>query len=209
MLLVVRPSSTFAPLFRLWFGLVDHSMTWCPFHNGSFLSSWRFSAWFGRSSRRSHLRQKFGHGSSHLLRRSFALAALPGTQAGLHQWTRHHQVIMHDGDDLTPAFKLCWGTQPGLCPQQGLLVKAIAMLVRVAPPIAQSHLWHAVIRTGHPTETNSRAGREGRSVARCRRTRMTVTSRCRALGRCNPVHHVISTGWPFASLPCHLPSASP
>src|SRR6266852_9195225 len=104
----------------------------------------------GRSSRRSQLHHNFGHRPAHLLGRSFALTALPGTQTGLHQWTRQHQVIVHDGDDLTPAFKLRWGTQPGLCPQQSLLVEAIAMLVRVASPVAQGDLWHTVIRLAIP-----------------------------------------------------------
>src|SRR5713101_6570619 len=150
MLPVLRPSSAFALLFLPWFGLVDHAMTWRTFHDGPFVPSRRFSAWFGRPSMRSQLRHNFGHGSSHLLRGSVALTALPGTQTGLHQWTRQHQVIVHDGDDLTPAFKLRWGTQPGLCPQQSLLVEAIAMLVRVASPVAQGDLWHTVIRLAIP-----------------------------------------------------------
>src|ERR1700687_1448690 len=147
---IVSTSSACTTLFRPWFGLVDHSIAWCRFHDGPFLSSRRFSAWFGGSSRRSQLRKKFGHGPSHLLRRSFALAALPGTQTGLHQWTRQHQVIVHNGDDLTPAFKLRWGAQPGLCPQQALFVEAIAMLVRVAPSVAQTHLWHTGLRLAIP-----------------------------------------------------------
>ena len=150
MTVIESTSSAFAPLFRPWFGLVDHSMTWCRFHDSPLLSSRRFSAWFGRPSRCSQLHHNFGHRPAHLLRRSFSLTALPGTQTGLHQWTRQHQVIVHDGDDLAPAFKLRWGAQPGLCPQQALLVKAIAMFVRVAPPIAQGYLWHTGIRLAIP-----------------------------------------------------------
>src|SRR6266568_4288205 len=133
MTVIVSNSSAFATLFRPWFRLVDHWIAWCR----------RFSAWFGRSSRRSQLHHNFGHRPAHLLGRSFPLARLPGTQRGLHQWTRQHQLIVHDGDNLTPAFKLRWGAQPGVCPQQVLLLKAIAMFKRVASPIAQSHLWHA------------------------------------------------------------------
>src|SRR6266852_9282488 len=142
----VSTSSAFTTLFRPWIGLVDHPIAWCRFYNGPLLSSRRFSAWFGRPSRRSQLHHKFGHRPAHLLGRSVALTALPGTQTGLHQWTRQHQVIVHDGDDLAPAFKLRWGAQPGLCPQQVLLLEAIAMFMRVAPPVAQGHLWHAGVR---------------------------------------------------------------
>src|SRR5260370_17932267 len=49
-----------------------------------------------------------------------------------------------------PAFKLRRGTQPGLCPQQGLLVKAIAMLVGIASAVAQGHFWHTGVRLAVP-----------------------------------------------------------
>ena len=136
---ILRLSSSFATLFCSWFGLVDHRIAWRGWDHRSFWPSARFSAWFGRSSRRSQLRHNFSHRPADLLWRSFTLGRLPGTQRGLHLWTRQHQVIVHNGDDLTPAFKLRWGAQPGLCPQQALLVKAIAMLVRIAPPVAQGH----------------------------------------------------------------------
>jgi len=147
---ILKPSSTFAPLFRSWFGLEDHRIAWRRSDDSPLLSPGRFSVWFGRSSRRCHLCHKFGHRPAHLLWRSFTLGRLPGTQRGLHQWTRQHQVIVHDGDDLTPAFKLRWGTQPGLHPQQGLLLEAVAMFVRVAPSVAQGHFWQTGVRETLP-----------------------------------------------------------
>src|SRR5258708_1780976 len=150
MLAVLRSSSPFATLFRPRFGLVDHRIAWRGLDHRSLWPPARFSAWFGRSSRRSQLRYNFGHRPAHLLWTRWTLAGLPGTQPGVHLWTRQHQVIVHNGDDLAPAFKLRWGAQPGLCPQQALLVEAIAMFVRVAPPIAQGHLWHAGVRGSIP-----------------------------------------------------------
>src|SRR5258707_9499644 len=43
-------------------------------------------------------------------------------------------------DDLRPAFRLLWGAQTGLIPQQHLLVQPIAMLMRVAQPIGRADL---------------------------------------------------------------------
>src|SRR6266571_8723898 len=147
---VLRPSSPFATLFRPRFGLVDHRIAWRGLDQRSFWPSGRFSAWFGRSSRRSQLCHNFSHRPTHLLWTGWTPTRLPGSQHGLHQWTRQHQLIVHDGDDLAPAFKLRWSAQPGLDPQQGLLLEAIAMFVGVAPPIAQGHLSHAGIRGSIP-----------------------------------------------------------
>src|SRR6266852_22198 len=137
----VKPLSAFAALFRLRFGLVDHRMAWHRWDQRSLWSSRRFSAWFGRTSRRAQLRHNFGHRATDLLWTGWTVTRLPGSQDGLHLGTGQHQQIMHNGHDLTPAFKLRWGAQSGLCPQQGLLVKAIAMLVRVPPTVAQGHFW--------------------------------------------------------------------
>src|SRR5437764_6792878 len=146
---VLRLSSAFATLFRLGFGLVDHPIAWRRSDQHACLSSGRFSPWFGRLSRRSQLRQNVGQRPAHLLWRGLPLAALPGTQVCLHLGTRQQQMIMHDSDDLAPALKLRWGAQSGHSPQQVLFLEAIAMLVRVAPSIAQGHLgdtglWRAV-----------------------------------------------------------------
>ena len=147
---MVSTSSAFATLFGPWFGLIDHRTAWRTFHDSPFESSRRFSAWFGRSGGCSQLCHNGGHGSSYLLWRSFPLGALPGTQHRLHLRLCQHQMIMHDGDDLAPAFKLRWGTQLGMCPQQALLLETIAMFVRVAPPIAQGYLRDAGLRLAVP-----------------------------------------------------------
>src|SRR5260370_12404485 len=150
MTVILRSLSSFAPLFRPRFGLVDHLIAWRRSDQRPLWSPWRFPAWLGRASRRSHLCHNFSHRPTHLLWRSFPLARLPGSQHSLHQWTRPQQLIVHDGDDLAPAFKLRWGTQPGFGPQQGLLLEAIAMFVRVAPPVAQGHFWHAGVQGSVP-----------------------------------------------------------
>src|SRR6266702_1853261 len=150
MLPVLRASSAFATLFRPRFGFVDHPIAWRRSDPCACWPSRRFSARFGRPGWCSQLRHNFGHRSTHLLWRSFASTCFPGTQLCLHQWTRQHQLIVHDGDDLTPAFKLRRGAQPGLCPQQALLLEAVAMLVRVAPPVAQGHFWQRAIHRSIP-----------------------------------------------------------
>src|SRR5712692_8386839 len=140
---IVRPSSAFATLFWLWFGLAYHRMAWRTVDQRPFLPSGRFSAWFGRLSRGSQLRHNYGHRAAKLLWTGRTRDRFPGTQFCLNLWARQHQVVMHDSDNLTPALKLLWGAQSGLCPQQSLLFEAIAMFLPVAPPVAQSHLWHA------------------------------------------------------------------
>ena len=93
----------------------------------------------------------------------------------------------------TPAFKLRWGAQPGVCPQQRLLLKAIAMFERVASPIAQSHLRHAGIRLAIPQKPT--LARVAGPI--CGSMTQDTDDRhfeWRALDRCNPVHQVISTG---------------
>src|SRR5260370_1483690 len=132
---MVRPSSAFAALFGSRFGLVDHPKAWRRSDQRSLWSSVRFSAWFGRASRRAHLRHNFGHRPAHLLWRRVSLGRLPGTQHGWPQRAGQHQVIMHYGHDLTPAFKLGGGTPPPFRPQPPLLVYALAMLLRAAPPL--------------------------------------------------------------------------
>ena len=124
----------------------------------AFWPSGRFSAWFGRLSRRPQLCHNFAHRPTHLLWRSFPLTRFPGSQRRLHLWTGQHQLIMHDSDDQAPAFKLRWGPQPGLCPQQGLLLEAIAMFVGVAPSIAQGYLGHVGVRGSIPEKPTRQPG---------------------------------------------------
>src|SRR6266478_9159406 len=137
MIRVLRPSSAFATLFGPWFGLVDHRSTWHRSHHSPFLSTGRFSAWFGRLSRRSQLRHKFGPRPAHLLGTRLTQGRFPGSQVCLHVWPRQDQQIVHNSHDLAPAFKLLWSAQPGFDPQQSLLLEAIAMLLSEAPPVVQ------------------------------------------------------------------------
>jgi len=150
MRVLVRSSSVFATLFGSRFGLVDHPKAWRWSDHRSLWSSARFSAWFGRTSRCPQLRHNFQHRAAHLLRAGWTLARLPGTQHRLHERMGQRQLIVKDGHNLTPAFKLCRGAQPRFGPQQALLVKAIAMLVRVAPSIPQGHCSDASVRRPIP-----------------------------------------------------------
>lgn len=93
-------------------------------------------------------------------------------------------------------------------PQQALLLEAVAMLVRVAPPKALGHLGDASIGLAVPQKpTLARVTwLIGGPMTQHTEDRHFQVSCFRQM---QPVHKVISTGWPFASLPCHLPEASP
>src|SRR2546421_12617503 len=99
-----------------------------------------FATQLWRSSRRPQLGQKGGQSPSHLRQRRCLGACLPRSIAPLHQRTSQHQQIVSAGDDVRPAFRALWGTEPWPIPEQLLFVKAIAMLMRVAQAIRRADL---------------------------------------------------------------------
>jgi hypothetical protein len=128
------------PLFRLFAGFTNHRMTCSEFGLKAFRPSGRFSPWLRWSCWCAQLSQKGGHGPSHLRQRQNAAARLPRSVATLDQRTGQHQEIVSTGNHLGPAFGALRGTQPWDIPEQFLLVKAIAMLVRVAQAIGWTDL---------------------------------------------------------------------
>src|SRR5438093_546417 len=99
-----------------------------------------FSAWLWWSRWGAQLRQKGGHGSSHLSQRQHRATMLPGSVHPLDQRTGQHQLVVRTGQHLGPAFGLLRGAQTWLIPEQLLLVEPIAMLLRVAQPIVLADL---------------------------------------------------------------------
>src|SRR6266516_4794109 len=84
--------------------------------------------------------QQFVHPASHLLWGRLALLVFPWAQFWLNQVAGQHQMVMHNGDHVTPALKLLWGPQTRGFPQQRLFVKAIPMLLPEAQSVSQSNL---------------------------------------------------------------------
>jgi hypothetical protein len=146
------PSSAFATLFRPWLGLVAHPRAWRQSHARPGVSPRRFSPWFGRPGWCSHRCPPFRHRPASLVWRSVPLAPLPGTQLCLHQGTRQHQVIVHQGDDLAPAFTWRWRAQPRVAPPQAVRLFASALFVGVAPPLAQGHCWQPGLERAVPQQ---------------------------------------------------------
>src|SRR6266487_5597612 len=94
--------------------------------------------------------QQFVHPASHLLRGRLALLVFPWAQFWLNQVAGQHQMVMHNGDNMTPALKLLWGPQTRGFPQQRLFVKAIPMLLPEAENIPQSNLGQIHLRIADP-----------------------------------------------------------
>ncbi|MBA2677148.1 MAG: hypothetical protein H0U76_01935, partial [Ktedonobacteraceae bacterium] len=84
--------------------------------------------------------QQFVHPATHLLQGKRTLFALPRTQLDLNQVAGQKQMIMGNGHNLAPALKLLWSAQTRFCPQQRLLIKAIAMLLTKPQRVPQSHV---------------------------------------------------------------------
>ena len=64
-------------------------------------------------------------------------------------------MVMSNGDDMAPKLKLLWGVQARLLPQQGLFVKAIAMLLGEAQSIAHGNLSDVGLLVPDPAPNNA------------------------------------------------------
>src|SRR6266851_3677615 len=127
-------------LFGFRGGLADHSIARSRPDFAAFGSSCRFSAQFGSFGRGTQLCHNSGHGSAHLLRSRRSADAFPRPQVGLPKLASQDQLVLHNSDHLAPALKLLWRAQARVAPQQGLLLEAVAMFLRVAPFVAWGHL---------------------------------------------------------------------
>src|ERR1700757_4379229 len=99
-----------------------------------------FSTRLGCLCRRAQLWQQFAEPAPHLLRAWHTMLVFPRTQLRFHQITCQPQMIVSNGHHLRPPLELFWSTQTWLVPQQGLFVKAIAMLLPEAQNVSQSDL---------------------------------------------------------------------
>src|SRR5712691_4271210 len=135
-----RTLGRFPTLFGSRFGLADHGIAgrWLDFV--AFGTSCRFSAWFRGFGRGPQLCHNSGHSPAHLLGRRLSTGALPRPKFSLPHLASQDQLVLHDGDHLAPALKLLWGAQARAAPQQGLLLEAVAMFLRVASFVAWGHL---------------------------------------------------------------------
>src|SRR5947209_14815399 len=117
-----------------------------------FCSPRRFSAGLWGTSRGPQLWQQFVHPATHLLGSRFPLFAFPRMKLPGDQRTCQDHVIVGNGDNGAPALELGRRAQTRLCPQQGLFVKAIPMLLTKAQNISQSDLHDVGVLLSNPNE---------------------------------------------------------
>src|SRR5207245_3756251 len=101
-------------------------------------ASWGLSAWLRWSSWGPQLSQKGRQPPTNLCQGDNRAAMLPRTVHGFDQRTSQHQLVVHTRDHLRPPFRLFWGTQTWLIPEQNLLVQPEPMLMGVAQPIGRT-----------------------------------------------------------------------
>src|SRR5713226_8469863 len=118
-------------LFVLFARFTNDRMTRRWLGMEAFGTSGRFTAWLWWSRGSPQLRQKGGHGESHLCQCQNCVTRFPRSIDARDQGTGQDQLVMGARDDLCPAFRLLWGAQTWLIPEQHRLVQPIAMLVRV------------------------------------------------------------------------------
>src|SRR5947209_8785407 len=97
-----------------------------------------FSAWLRWSSRGPQLDQKRGHGPANLRQGHYRAAMLPRAIHSFDQRMSQHQLVVHTGHHLGPAFRLLWGAKARLIPHEHLFVQSVAMLLRVAQAIGRT-----------------------------------------------------------------------
>src|SRR6266581_5545210 len=110
----------------------------------AFGPSGRFSAWLARACRCAKLQQNRRHHATHLLWCHRTIRTLPWPMQGLPKLTCQIQLVHHQRHQPTPALKLLRGAHMHPRPEQLLLEKAVAMLLREASTILLSNL-----RQGH------------------------------------------------------------
>src|SRR2546422_21787 len=100
----------------------------------------RFSTWLARSSRCAHLQQNRRHHSTHLLWGHGTIGGLPWPMQGLPKLACQIQLVKDQSHQPTPALKLGRSADMHPSPEQVLLEKAVAMLLREASTILLSNL---------------------------------------------------------------------
>ena len=128
------------PLFRLFTRFTNHRMAGSGRGMEAFRPSRCLSPLLRRLGWCSQLVQKGGHRPSHLRQGQLRTTRFPRSVQSLDQRTRQDQQIVRTGNHPCPAFSALRGREPWDVPKQLLLVKAIAMLVRVAQAIRRADL---------------------------------------------------------------------
>src|SRR6266516_1309473 len=152
MTMMLLHSSPFAVRFWHRFGFEHHRKAWRRRSSPTCGPSGRFSTRFGRFGRCANLHQNAGHHATYLSRGDRTLLAFPWTQNRLTEMLGQQQLIASTGHDPTPAFDLRRRAQVCLGPEQVLLEKAIAMLLREALAIPGTHLLQRDIPLVSPHE---------------------------------------------------------
>src|SRR6266851_3945194 len=145
-------SGPFPVRFGHRFGLAHDRKAWRGCSDSAFGASGRFTTRFGRLRWFPNLHKNAGHHATHLSRRGSARFAFPRTQDCLTEVLGHQQLIAGTRHDPTPAFHLLRRTQVCLSPEQILLEKAIAMLLREALAIPGAHLFQRDVLLAGPDE---------------------------------------------------------
>src|SRR6266702_710059 len=118
--------------------------------------SGRFSAWLARACRCANLQQNRRHHATHLLWCHRTIRTLPWPMQGLPKLTCQIQLVHHQRHQPTPALKLLRGAHMHPRPQQLLLEKAVAMLLREASTILLSNLRQGDDLIEHHKPTHAR-----------------------------------------------------
>ena len=208
MITLSLPSGPFAVRFWHRFGFPHHRKAWCERPLPAGMPAGRFSTRFGRHSRCANLLQNAGHRATHLSWGERTLVAFPGTQHRQAQVVAHEQQITGARHYPTPPLDLLRRAQMGAGPQQVLLEKAIAMLLREALAIPRTHLLQRHVFVAGPVNQLMRGSRlVSRAASRC--TRITPTPASGASRKCSPFQQQTTTRFPCSSVPSHWASAGP
>jgi hypothetical protein len=139
-----------------------------------------FSAWLRGSSRGTQLEQKRWHSEASLRQGQHRAARLPRAVHCLNQRTSQHQLVVHTGHHLRPAFRLLGGAQARLIPQEHLFVQSVAMLLGGAQAIGRTDLSQGSRFVAFPHTPTRPAGSRALPWAPWRMTWITLSSISRA-----------------------------
>src|SRR5258708_7025492 len=127
-------------LFLLFACLANNRMTRRRLRMEALGTSRTFSAWLRGWCGGAQLCQKRGQRWAQLGEGQNRAARFPGPIDACNQGTCQKQLVVRASDDLCPPFRLLWGAQAWLVPEQDLLIQAETMLVRVTQAIGRADL---------------------------------------------------------------------
>src|SRR5712692_2852110 len=151
-----HPCYSSTGLERLLERLAHHGIARRRLGSKPFGPSGRFSTWLARACWCANLQQNRRHHSTHLLWGHRTIGRLPGSMQDLSQLPCQIQLVKDQDQQPTPALKLLRGAHMHPRPQQILLEKAVAMLLREASTILRSNLWQGNDLIEHHKPTHAR-----------------------------------------------------